>query len=165
MGIEGNKAARDVEKLDNIACLTLPSAEGPHFTVRQPCTEGPWGHHQSNLADHCHRGPAIGFKRKRQVSTATEHIREAYSSTSPPLPTSTRALPVPVNPTTTYPAQTASPSPSRMPSPESSLPPSRLGSKSSLGRDAPLLGLPRPMVDELLAAYFTHVHVSIEHFR
>jgi len=33
--------------------------------------------------------------------------------------------------------------------------------KSSGNRDAPLLGLPRPMVDELLAAYFTHVHVSV----
>jgi len=33
--------------------------------------------------------------------------------------------------------------------------------KSSGNRDAPLLGLPRPMVDELLAAYFTHVHVGV----
>lgn len=33
--------------------------------------------------------------------------------------------------------------------------------KSSGNRDAPLLGLPRPMVDELLAAYFTHVHVGL----
>jgi hypothetical protein len=33
--------------------------------------------------------------------------------------------------------------------------------KASGDRDAPLLGLPRPMVDELLAAYFTHVHVGV----
>jgi hypothetical protein len=49
---------------------------------------------------------------------------------------------------------------SRAPSLESTVPLSQAVTKSAGNRDVPLLGLPRPMVDELLAAYFTHVHVS-----
>lgn len=115
-----------------------------------------WAVHQSRHPANV-RGPAIGFKRKRQAGTSAQEL--PLSLSSPPR-ASNSSLHIPVAPINPYGAQTASSS--RLPSPDSYHPPSQTDNLRPSGiRDAPLLGLPRPMVDELLAAYFTHVHVGV----
>ena len=156
-GRTGNIAVRDVEKLANIACLKLLFVEGSHFMVQRLCATRDL-RRLGLSADN--RGPAIGYKRKRQLTGSTEHVHEVRLSSSSPARISNSSPHIPVAPINPYSAQTATSS--LLPSPDSSLPTSRTDNpKSSGNHDAPLLGLPRPMVDELLAAYFTHVHVGV----
>ena len=156
-GTRGSRIAKDVERRDNTACLKLRSVEGSPFVVQQPF----FGRAVHSLRDPANdRGPAIGFKRRRQPSTSTEHVMQVGSSSTPVLRVPNNSLPMSATPPKLNGAQTSSSS--QLPSPDSSHPPSHINNlKPSGNRDAPLLGLPRPMVDELLAAYFTHVHVGV----
>jgi hypothetical protein len=155
------KVARDVESLGNTVPSKPQSVKGSlsptsqsSFLLLQNLAPGA-------AADH-DRGPSVGFKKRRHTGSSTDHtlvqVQESPSTPTPPLPIIAPSPPTSPLPAKSFEAQVTSPS--RPPSADSSFQRSRLGSRIPPGRDVPLLGLPRPMIDELLAVYFTHVHVS-----
>lgn len=144
--IRVSKAVKDVERSGNIAPSRLRSAKGSPDSPRSFHIHG---------TDKPDRGPAVGFKKRRRTGSSTDHARNA--DLSPVVPN----IPGPlagVDRSANIPeVQVASSS--RLASPDSARQRSRSGSRIPASRDVPLLGLPRPMIDELLAVYFTHVHV------
>jgi len=95
-----------------------------------------------------YRGPVPGSSRTKKARTEDPSPLSSHSELEHPrtTPANRRALPE----LETVPAsRTVSPSP----------PSQRSASRRAVR--IPLLGLPRGMVDELLAVYFTHVHVNV----
>lgn len=78
-------------------------------------------------------GPTAGFKKRRQAANDGESTSTPDATISPDTTATTSEAPGPC--------------------PESA--------SSGPRQKVPLLGLPRQMIDELLAVYFTHVHVSL----
>lgn len=99
-------------------------------------------------------GPAVGFKKRRRTSQSADQSRE--TEISPVIKVNDISVTQPGSSPTKAPVASGS----RPPSPGSSNHRSRSASRAPISRDGPFLGLPRPMIDELLAVYFTHVHVG-----